>query len=172
MDKGENQAHINGKYLIIVAVIALIGTLATVYKDQLNYRKTDNPKLSNPIPKIEEVRPSEHIEQEKSKEIKEYRPISQPVKENTESQNFEGIVITIKDNDTKKPIPNVFITFIGLPFTLETDKNGNFVIPSVVVQKYGVYNTVKATFVKAGYEVEEPNIALSESHSLFLNKSR
>jgi len=113
MDKGENQAHINGKYLIIVAIIALIGTLATVYKDQLNDRETDKSKSSNPIAKSAEVRPSQRLEHGKPEDIKSDKTIEtihQPDKEKA-IKIFELTIITnSNDKISINGKPAIFIS--------------------------------------------------------------
>lgn len=179
MNKEKEIEHIRGKYLIIVAIIALIGTLATIYKGQPKGTEAAKPEISNPAPVVEKSEPIKPIEQDKSKNGKDDvkanqtpNPVIKSDKNKTEINESKGITITIKDNETENPIAGVHVSLIDYPKSFQTDENGNFTIPQAIIDKNGTFNTIKATFVKKGYKTEHPNVALSESHSLTLNKSQ
>lgn len=82
----------------------------------------------------------------------------------------DGITIILKDSISKEPIQDAIFTFTDYPTPLRTNKFGKAEIPKKLIDKFGEYNSVRATIEKKGYQTEEINIALSESHSLFLNK--
>lgn len=105
------------------------------------------------------VQPSEQefVEKERKKPkslLHDEGTIRQPEIKIDKSQDTESsdVEISLKDKNTKKPIPNVIITIEGLPGQLLTDKYGKLLIPKAIVEKYGVYNSVKASFEKEGYE--------------------
>lgn len=87
-------------------------------------------------------------------------------------ENVAGVevIITLKDEVSKEAIPDAVFSFNDYSIPLRTDKFGRITIPNKLIEKFGNFNTVRATIKKDGYQTEETNVALSESHSLFINK--
>lgn len=94
-------------------------------------------------------------------------------KEKTEKiQRSEPLIISIKDEDSKEPIPNAKVNINYYPNDVLTDNNGRFTVPNSIIEKYGVYNSIKVTISKEGFKTEELNIALSENYSIYIKKSQ
>lgn len=155
MNKEKEIAHINGKYLIIGAVLALVGTFSTIYFSE---RKSD--ETSKTITEATNLNP---------KQTTDSHTISQ---EKLKDENAAGVevIVTLKDEVSKEPISDAVFSIDNFSTLLKTDKFGRVTIPNKLIERYGNYNSVRATIKKEGYQTEEINIALSESHSLFLNK--
>jgi len=166
MDKEEKIAHINGRYLIISAVIGLLGVIITVYFYQPKENKIDEIKTELSTSEIKDIPTSK-----KSKNKDLDKPVI-PKSNESSDVDVKKVVITIKDDHTKNPIPNIKIAINDYPSSLISDEDGNFIIPKSIIDKLRVYNSVKATFSKQGYQTEEQNVALSESHSLYIKKAK
>lgn len=177
MNKEKEIAHLNGRYLIIGAVIALVGTFSTIYfserkPDETSKTKTEviKPEIEteNEIPNLEATRTNQkRMNENRTNALQE----SQEKLRDVNLSNAE-VIVTLKDEANKEPIPDAVFSFDNYSTPIKTDKFGRISIPNEIIEKYGNYNSVRATIKKEGYQTEETNVALSESHSLFLNKMK
>jgi len=175
MNKEKEIAHLNGRYLIIGAVIALVGTFSTVYlserkSDETSKTKTEAVKPENETQSDNSKLEVSHTNQKQSSGSRTNALQESKVKLKDESTSGVEVIVTLKDEVSKDPIPDAVFNFDNFSTLLKTDKFGRITIPNTLIEKYGNYNSVRATIKKQGYQTQEINVALSESHSLFLNK--
>lgn len=175
MNEEKEIAHINGRYLIIGAVIALVGTFATLYFSERKSNETSKPETE--VAKPEKEKKNEisnfetaHPDQKQSNGSRTNALPESHEKLKDESASKVEVIVTLKDEVSKEPISDAVFSFENFSILLKTDKFGRIIIPNKLIEKYGNYNSVRATIKKEGYQTEETNVALSESHSLFLNK--
>jgi len=175
MNKEKEIAHLNGRYLIIGAVIALVGTFSTVYfserkSDETSKTKTEAGKPEKGTESENSKLETSHTNQKQTSGSRKNVLHESQEKLTDESVSSVEVIVTLKDDVSKDPIPDAVFSFDGFSTLLKTDKFGRITIPNTLIEKYGNYNSVRATIKKEGYQTEETNVALSESHSLFLNK--
>ena len=108
METKEKEAHINGKYLILVAIITLLGTLATVYKDQLigGNKAEDELQPSDSIPKIDESTLLKDSQKGDSKKEKDEGHISSPLYKSDTKNTMKIFYLTIIVNSDDKIVIN------------------------------------------------------------------
>lgn len=175
MSNEKEIAHINGRYLMIGAFVALIGTFVTIYFSSQNLDKASETKGEIPLAEKENLKdsanqknarltPKQTMDRPPSSLQENQKPIKNQIKTDSE------VVITLRDEVSKEPISDAVFSFDNYPTQIKTDRYGRIIIPNKIIEKFGNYNSVRATIKKEGYQTEETNVAFSESHSLFLNK--
>lgn len=182
MQKNHLKEILFGLFVTIVGGIVVVQYEDGLHKPKENETEltppTDSPEIDNSKSNILPFEKSENkptISQSVSQnDKKDNRKESieekdNPIESSTKPED-KGLSIRVIDKITHKPVEGVSVSFSGFPDVLTTNKNGDFFIPKIIIDKRGEYNSVRTYFTRNGFEAVDYEIGLSEPQTFKINK--